>query len=499
MANGSEMFKQARLAQAEWAKTSYRERARILLRVRDRLLADADAIARTISMDNGKTELDALATEVLPAAMAIGFYARAGKDYTRAKRIRGGNIALFNKKSYLHYEPWGVVGIISPWNYPFSIPFSEVIMALLMGNAVILKVASDTPQVAAAIVKCFEGVGLPAGLFSLLNLPGKEAGKALIENRVDKLFFTGSVQVGKELMAMASEKLIPVVLELGGADAAIICEDADLALTAGGILWAGFSNAGQSCAGVQRVLIHENIYDEFAALLAKKVAALRVGSGLAPDTDMGPLISPRQRDTVRAQVDECIRMGAKVLAAGSIPDGAEADKNAAWYPATILADCPPDSPIMAEEVFGPVVGLVKFTDEAEAIRLANSSSMGLTASVWSRDRKRARALAAQIEAGSVMINDHLMSHGLAETPWGGYRDSGIGLTHSRLGLEEMLRVKTVIDDSLPFRKRNIFWHPYSRQVYEGLKSIIIALYAKKPGQRLKALPGLVRIFFRYFI
>lgn len=511
------IFATAWAAQKKWVELPFAHRERALVKVQNNLVARKEEVARTISLENGKTLVDAMATEVLPAILGLDFYRREARQLCKKKAVRGGSIALYNKRSFTIREPWGVVGIISPWNYPFAIPFSEVVMALLMGNAVVLKVASDTQLVAQEIKKCFENCDLPEGLVSVVNIPGREVGPFFIEQNVDKLFFTGSVAVGKELMNLASEKLIPLVLELGGADAAIVCEDADLNLACGGVLWAGFSNAGQSCAGVQRVLVHETVYEPFAQMLAERVKSLRVGVGQDFDIDMGPMVSMRQRDEVGRQVSESIAMGARVLEGSARADrlgradrlagelggtgslaGANATYSAPFYPPTILVDCPLDAPILREEVFGPVIALLPFATEADAISIANGIGLALTASVWSRNKRRAELLAIKINAGTVMINDHLMAHGLAETPWGGFGESGFGKTHGRAGLEEMSRLKTVVHDILPARKQNIFWPPYSKKMYEGIVAIIDSLYDTSLWARLRALPKMVRIFLRYF-
>jgi succinate-semialdehyde dehydrogenase/glutarate-semialdehyde dehydrogenase len=390
------------------------------------------------------------------------------------------------------YCPWGVVGIISPWNYPFSIPFAEVVMALLAGNAVILKTASATPGVGRAIGAVFAAAGLPEGLFTAIEMPGKEAGPAFINGGVDKLFFTGSTTVGRELMALASRRLLPLVLELGGADAAIVRADADLDRAVWGIIWAAFSNAGQSCGGVQRVLVHRAVYGPFLEKLCAKVRALRPGTD--ENADLGPLISLTQKGAVKKQVDACVAAGATIAAQspGSLED------DSPFAPAIVLTGCAPETPIMAAEVFGPVVAVLPVADDQEALRLANASPYGLTASVWSRDRGAARKVAAGINAGAVMINDHLMSHGLAETPWGGFGDSGLGRTHGEAGYREMLKPNVIVDDTLPWAKRNLWWHPYSGKVHRGIRAITALLPGNSGVDRLKALPRVVRFVFRYW-
>jgi succinate-semialdehyde dehydrogenase/glutarate-semialdehyde dehydrogenase len=485
------LIDRARRAQAVWAALPYGERCLRLKKAGGRFAARIDELAETIHRENGKLPMDALAAELLPAVLALDYYIRRGKGFLADRKLSGGNPLMFNKRSRMIYKPYGVVGIISPWNYPFAIPFSEVVMALLAGNGVLLKTASVVPGVGRALADIFSGVDLPEGLFSLVELPGAEAGPAFISGNgsggVDKLFFTGSTAVGRELMAQAAPRLLPLVLELGGADAAIVREDADLDRAAAGIVWAGFANAGQSCGGAQRIILHRKIYEPFLA----KLRALT--ESLVPGKDLGPMTTLKQKEAVRKQVEACLAKGARIAAQspGSLED------DSPFAPALVLTGLTADMPAMAEEIFGPVLALIPAADDEEALKIANASSYGLTGSVWSRSPRRARELARRINAGAVMINDHLMSHGLAETPWGGFGDSGLGRTHGELGFREMLKAQVIIDDVLPGVKRNLFWHPYSERVYRGIRAAVEFL-AGTPGSRIRAIPAVLKIFFRYW-
>jgi succinate-semialdehyde dehydrogenase/glutarate-semialdehyde dehydrogenase len=492
----AEIIHRAREAQTLWAELPYREREQRVKKTARRLGAEIGSLTETIHRENGKLRIDALAAELIPALLGIRYYLKKGRSLCAPRRVFGGSLFMFNKRSRFVYSPWGVVGIISPWNYPFSIPFSEVVMALLAGNAVILKTASLTPGVGQALAKLFEAAELPNGLLTLLELPGKEAGPALIAGGVDKLFFTGSTAVGRELMALAAPRLLPLVLELGGADAAIVRADADLDRAAAGIVWAGFSNAGQSCGGAQRVLVHREVYPAFLEKLNALTAKLRPGDG--EEADLGPLLTARQREAVEQQVAACLALGARLSAQSPVPAAGALVNPDRFYPATVLTGLSPQMPVMMEEIFGPVLGVCPVVDDEEALRIANASAYGLTASVWSRNHRRARQLAARLNAGAVMINDHLMSHGLAETPWGGFGDSGLGRTHGEAGFREMQKLKVVVDDILPGAKRNLWWQPYSARLYRGLQSIADLLGGPGPGRRLRAIPGVLRAFLRYW-
>ncbi|MDR2470602.1 MAG: aldehyde dehydrogenase family protein [Treponema sp.] len=485
------LIQKAREAQRDWEALPYRVRSARLKKAGAYLSSHADDLIGTIHRDNGKLPIDALAAEVLPAIMALSWYRKRGRRFLAPRRIPGGSLLMFNKRSRLVHRPWGVVGIISPWNYPFSIPFSEAVMALLAGNAVLLKTASLCPGVGRFLEAVFGAAELPEGLFSYVELPGPGAGPAFVgtaeEPGVDKLFFTGSTAVGRELAVLGAKRFLPLVLELGGADAAIVRADADLDRAAAGIIWAAFANAGQSCGGVQRIIVHGAVHDSFLRKLRALTEALR------PGIDLGPMASLRQKETVRDQVEACLAAGARIAAKSGgafLQDGKTLDA-----PALVLTAVKPGMPVMDGEIFGPVAAVIPAADDEEALRIANDSPYGLTGSVWSRNRRLARRLAARINAGAVMVNDHLMSHGLAETPWGGFGDSGLGRTHGEAGFGEMVRTQVIVDDILPGVKRNIFWQPYSEKIYRGLR----ALADLAAGVRIvRALPGALGIVFRYW-
>lgn len=489
------MVRRAQEAQKLWEQFSVEERVKHVLKIRDYLTENADRIAETISRDNGKTRMDAFATEVLPAMMAVSYYCKNANRFLRDKKLKSGNIILINKRSKIIRVPYGVVGIISPWNYPFSIPFSEVVMGLLAGNAVILKTASETQMVGLELKDAVESANLLKGIFHFVNLPGKIAGDAFIENGINKIFFTGSVAIGKYLMEKAARTLTPLCLELGGNDAMIICEDADPYRAAMGALWAGFQNAGQSCGGVERIYLHEKIYEQFMNTLKDKIEKLRVDYDTDYNADMGCMTTQRQIETVNKHIQDALGKGAKVFAQSKTPANNRL-KN--FLPATVLINVNHEMDIMRDETFGPVVGVMKFNDYNEAVRLANDSYLGLTGSVWTKNQKRGEEIARQIKAGVVTINDHLMSHGLSETPWGGFKESGIGRTHGELGFDEMTQPMVIVKDVLPFVKKNLWWHPFNKNLYDGLKGVSDMLYNKKFSKRAKGMIDLLKIVPRIF-
>ncbi len=487
--------RRARIAQKSWAQKPVKERMPYFYGVLQYLTDHVDELAETIARDNGKLRIDALAAEVLPAALATHYYIRKAPKFLRSKKLSSASIAFANKRSLVRRVPYGVLGIISPWNYPFAIPFSEVIMGLMAGNAVILKTASETQMVGQALKQVFAAAELPEHLFQVVNIPGREAGPGFLNAGVDKLFFTGSVPVGKTLMKRAADTLTPLNLELGGNDAMIVCADANLERAANGAVWAGLSNAGQSCGGVERIYVQEQAYASFCEILKAKTEQLRVGYDHDFNVDMGAITTERQQKTIQGQIDDALSKGARILAQSSVV------QNPDWshlMPATVLVDVTHEMDIMKHETFGPVLTVMPFSTEEEALRLANDSYLGLTGSVWSANRSRAKKLAGRIQAGAITINDHLMSHGLAETSWGGFKQSGIGRTHGEWGFMEMTHSQFIVDDRLGHLNRDLWWQPYSESLYNGLKGVLTGLFANGPVLRLKGWLAALKIVPRLF-
>lgn len=458
------IFEKARAAQKVWALKTFPERAEHINKMRRYIVDNAESLAKTISQSNGKTLTDALATEVLPCALACSWYGKNAGKVLKPK-IRGGGSLLFaNKRNRITHLPLGVIGIISPWNYPLSIPFGEIIMAFMAGNGVMLKVAAATPAVGQAIEDIISAGDLPEGLFHHVVGSGADVAAAFFANKIAKLFFTGSVNAGKQLMAQAAATLTPVSLELGGNDAMIVLEDADLERASNGAAWGGYQNAGQSCGGVERIYVVESVYHQFVELLSRKTRALRHGAGHEQfNVDIGSITTAGQLNTVKQHLEDAVQKGA-TIAAQSQPVGPQ---EGLFHPATLVLDVSEDMLVMKEETFGPVIAVAKVKDQEEAIRRANDSNLALTSSVWTRDHKRGHAIALRLETGVTTINDHLYTHGLSEAPWGGWKESGLGRTHGPEGLLEMTNMKLVNWDMLP-SKRNMWWYPFDQKTWQGM-------------------------------
>jgi acyl-CoA reductase-like NAD-dependent aldehyde dehydrogenase len=484
----------AREASTAWSRLPIRVRAAGLAGIGDFLVDHADAIAQTIAADTGKTRIEALATEVIPARIALSYYQRKAPGFLKPRILPPSSFLLANKWSRIVRVPYGVIGIISPWNYPFAIPFSEIIMGILAGNAVLFKAAGQSRGAAAMIETCMQQCPIPKGLFSLLQMPGCLAGPALLGAGVDKLFFTGSVEVGKQLMAKAAETLTPVSLELGGNDPMLVCEDADIERAVSGAVWAGLQNCGQSCGGVERIYVHKKVYEDFVDGLKTRVASLEVGPDVDFRADMGAMTTQRQMGTVRAHLEDALSKGAVIAARSSMREGAKGH----FMDAVVLVDVDHRMLVMREETFGPVLGVMKVKDMDEAIRLANDSTHGLTGSVWSRNARRAEAIGRGIQAGVITINDHLVSHGMPETPWGGFKASGIGRTHGELGFQEMTQPQAIVHDVLGSAKRALWWPPYSEEVYRGLKGAMQVFYGANLLRRVSGIKPLLKILPRLF-
>lgn len=463
----ADIFDKARKVQKAWGNVSYKTRATHMQRMADYIRDNADYLAETISKDNGKLKVDALVTEVIPAIGSINWYSKNAAKVLKDELILPSSLVFSNKLSKRTFQPLGVIGIVSPWNYPLSIPFGEIIMALMAGNAVVLKVAADTPMIGLLIKEILDHAALPEGLFTLVTGSGSKVVNAMLENGVNKIFFTGSTFAGKAVMKACAEYLTPCSLELGGNDAMIVLEDASIEKAVNGALWAGCQNAGQSCGGVKRVYVHEKVYDQFVEMATKKVAALRHGyNGF--DADLGSVTTEKQFLSLKKDLELALEQGARI-AAQSQPVG---EQKGYFFPATLLVDVTHDMEFTKEEIFGPFLPIMKVKSEHEAIECANDSKYGLTASVWTGSNSRGKKVAKQLEAGAVTINDHLYTHGLAETDWGGPKESGLGRTHGKLGLYEMVEPKLVNWDWLGVMKVNPWWFPFNEKKYKSLKKAL---------------------------
>ncbi len=462
-----------------WASLPLADRARYMRRAGQAIIDGLDELAELLAREQGKARSEAYTMELLPTIDSLRWLADAGPGILADERVPL-PIFLKQKRARFTFEPLGVVGVIAPWNYPWSIPFGEVAIALMAGNGVVLKPASLTPLIGQRIQEVFERAGVPEGLVRVVHGGGR-VGRALVESSAAKIFFTGSVEVGREVGEECARRMKGSVLELGGKDPMIVCADANLPNAISGCLWGGFANAGQTCSGIERVYVVREVADRFVEGVVEGARELRVGDPLGWDTEIGPMVSPEQLDSVRELVDDAVAAGATLHCGGAEPP---------FYRPAVLTGVTHDMRIMREEVFGPVVPIVTVEDEDEAIALANDSEFGLGASVWTMNRAKGERIAGRIGAGMVWVNDHMFSHGACSCSWGGVKQSGIGRSHSKFGLWECTNIKLVTWE--PSRTRDFWWHPYDASLGRAMRASAKLLYGRdsdKPGAlREGALP-----------
>jgi acyl-CoA reductase-like NAD-dependent aldehyde dehydrogenase len=475
--------------QPYWAALPLAERARYMRRAAQVIIDSLDELSELLSREQGKPRNESYTMELLPTIDALNWVADVGPEILGDEKVR---LPLWAKQKQARfvYQPLGVVGVIAPWNYPWSIPMGEVAIALMCGNGVVLKPASLTPLIGQKIQEVFERAGFPEGLVRTVH-GGGAVGGALVESSAAKIFFTGSVDVGRRVGIQCAEQLKGSVLELGGKDPMIVLSDANLSLAVAGGLWGGFANAGQTCSGIERVYVMNDVYDRFAEEFVKGAQKLRVGDPMDWNVEIGPMVSEEQHDLVMELVDDAVANGATLRCGGSVPG--PNGVSGKFIAPTVLTDVTHDMRIMREEIFGPVVPLLSVDSEDEAIALANDSEFGLGASVWTGDKERGERIARRVEAGSVWINDHLFTHGACSCAWGGVKDSGIGRSHSRHGFYECVTLKqTLYERGL---MKNVWWHPYDKSLGTTINTAAKLLYGRdsdKAGALRKGIGPMIK-------
>jgi acyl-CoA reductase-like NAD-dependent aldehyde dehydrogenase len=462
-----------------WAALSLEDRARYMRRAGDVLLEDLDEIAELLTNEQGKPRVESYTMELLPTIDSLKWIADNGPEILADEKL---SMPLFlkSKSAKFTFEPIGVVGVIAPWNYPWSIPFGEVAIALMAGNGVVLKPASLTPLIGERIRKTFEKAGLPEGLVRTVHGGGR-IGDALVKSTAGKIFFTGSVEVGRKVGVECAKRMKGSVLELGGKDPQIVCPDADLANAISGAVWGGFANAGQTCSGIERVYVHRDVADAFIDGVVRETERLTVGDPRGWTTEVGPMVSEDQAKIVTELLEDAVESGATKLTGG--PTEVEGMKGSFIAP-VVLTGVTHEMRIMKEEIFGPVLPIVTVDSEEEAIELANDSEFGLGASIWTKDRAKGERMAHQIESGMVWVNDHSFSHGACVCAWGGVKDSGLGRSHSKFGFYECVNIKQLTWE--PGWTRDLWWQPYDRKLGDAIRYSAQLLYSRN-GNRLQAL------------
>ncbi len=426
----------ARAAQAAWKSSAFAERKRILLRFHDLVLARQDEILDLLQLESGKARKHAF-EEVLDVAITARYYANTAKRHLKPRRRRGALPLL--TATWEHHHPVGVVGIIAPWNYPLTLSISDAIPALAAGNGVVLKPDAQTPFSALWGAALLDEAGLPADLLAVVTGSGAELGPHIID-RVDYVMFTGSTRTGRTIARQAAERLIPSSMELGGKNAMIVCADADVAKAVEGAERALFSNAGQLCISIERLMVHDRVADEFTERLVERTKKMKLATGLDYSADMGSLISASQLETVRAHVDDAVAKGATILAGGR----SRPEIGPYFHEPTLLGGVSEDMTLFANETFGPVVAISRFASEDEAIERANDSEFGLNFSVWTKSASRGRQIATRLEAGTVNVNEaYAAAWASVDSPMGGMKASGLGRRHGAEGIQKYCEPQTV--------------------------------------------------------
>jgi acyl-CoA reductase-like NAD-dependent aldehyde dehydrogenase len=471
----------AREAQKSWAANSARQRCTYLRKIRDAIYEHRTEVTAAISLETGKPHVEAVFAELLLTLDTADFLARQSPEWLRPEPVPHHNIGVKAKAGRLYFQPFGVVAIISPWNYPFSIPMAQILSALVAGNAVLLKPSELTPRVGEVIAKVISAAGIPSGLVQVLQ-GGSVLGAAIIEADPEKVFFTGSAATGRKIAEACARRLIPTSLELGGKDAMLVLADADLDTASSAAVWGGFMNCGQTCISVERIYVEEAIAQPFIALCLEKTKKLRLGPPSEADAEIGPMIRTSQLEKVEAQLRDAAARGAQILAGGN----RRSDLGPTFYEPTVVTNVDHSMQIMREETFGPVIAIRPVKSADEAIALANDSEFALSASVWTSNAAKGRAIAQQIRSGSVMINDVASYYGISEAPHGGSGSSGWGRSHSRFGLLEMVQVKYVDLDLLP-RTPKSWWFGYNENVAAAADRFVDFLFAPRWTRRMAAL------------
>jgi acyl-CoA reductase-like NAD-dependent aldehyde dehydrogenase len=482
----------ARAAQCAWGRASLATRRQVLRQLLEFILEHSDEICDAVVADSGKTRENAMLGEIWPVCEKLRWVIRNGPKHLRPESVSSG--LMLHKKAAIEFHPLGVIGVICPWNYPFQNILGPAIPALMAGNAVVVKVSEWSAWSSLYFQQIFDRVLTAAGfspdLVKIVN--GYAAtGAALVSSGVDSLVFTGSVENGRRVLEGCVKNLTPVILELGGKDAMIICDDADIDQSVHAAVNGVFINAGQNCMSAERLLVFDSVFDEFRDRVVALTQGLRQGASTESQlVDVGAIVSPIQLDLIERRVEAAVAEGARVLVGGK----RAFSERGQYFEPTILTDVTQTMAIMQEELFGPVMILHRVGGEEEAIRVANGTRFGLSSTVMSKDSKRAQRIAEQIVAGSTCINDFGLCYMAQDLPFGGAKNSGIGRLNGREGLRAFTNIKATLRDRLPMHRPNRLF-PVRQGDYDLARNTIRFIYDKRIGHRASALAEIVKHAF----
>jgi acyl-CoA reductase-like NAD-dependent aldehyde dehydrogenase len=485
-----DIISRARVAQNAWAKSPIRERCAKLRDLRERIMASRNELADAVVRESGKPRVEALFADIFVALDSAEYWSKNAQSALRTRRVPHHSTAAKAKRGYLAYDPFGVITIICSWNYPLAIPLSQIIPAIAAGNAVVCKSSDYTPQCGALIEKLFTGAGFPIGLVKIVQ-GGGEVGQALIDASPDKVMFTGSVATGRRVAESCAKKLIPSVLELGGKDAMIVLADADLEVASSAAVWGSYTNCGQVCLSVERLFVEQSAAERFIALCVEKTRKLRLGPGNDPQTDVGPLIRPQHVRRMIDLVDDAVSRGANLLCGGC----ARPELGPNFFEPTVIAGVDSSMKLFQEETFGPILAIQAVKDPQEAIMRANDSPFALAASIWTKNKIRGIAVAVELRAGAVMVNDTISYFGITEAPHGGCGASGWGRTHGQAGILEMVQMKYIDVDGLPHSEKP-WWYRYGADLERAADAFLQFEFSSGIGAKLRHARLAMKTFFR---
>lgn len=459
----------ARAAQEAWGALPVEERCERVLRYRDALVDRADELVDLLVRECGKPRHEALLHEVMVAVDLTTYFAKVAPKLLAPREIAFH--LMRHRKGYIEYVPRGVVGVISPWNYPLQLSLRDVIMAILAGNAAVLKPSEVTPLIGLKAKELWDGAGMPEDLFQVVTGDGK-TGAALIDAGVELVVFTGGVSTGRRVAAACGERLIPCIMELGGKAPLIACADADVERTARGIVFGGFTNSGQVCISVERVYAHRDVHERLVGRVVELTRELRQGDPAAGVVDVGAIIFPKQIDVAEKHIADAVAKGAELKVGGKRRPG-----KGQFFEPTVLDRCNHSMTVMTEEIFGPIVPIMEVSSDDEAVRLSNDSHLGLNAYVFSKDREHGLRVAERIQAGSVLVNDVISNGGCPDAPFGGIKQSGFGRVMGDESLREMCSVRHLSVDRVALGKNDPLWFPYTEKSYEWFKKGMRAMFS----------------------
>jgi acyl-CoA reductase-like NAD-dependent aldehyde dehydrogenase len=476
----------AREAYPVWNRMTFAQKKKIFRAARNILLRRAREVAELVTREKGSPIVESMNADVLTGLELLDYYGHNLEKIRAPHKQKLHMPFLAHKKNTFLFQPLGVSLIISPWNFPFIIPFGDTLSALAAGNTVVLRPSSATPFTGLIVGEIFLEAGLPPGVLNVLSTLTAQAEFLISQPTVDTVMFTGSVGVGKRVMELASRNLTHVVLELGGKDPMVVLEDADLEKAARGALWGGFMNTGQSCASIERIYVDSRVSNRFLERLVDLTKSLKVGDPIEPDVDVGPMTTLGQLETVQEHIADAQAKGARTLCGGTRMN----DLPGYFLQPAVLSQVNHSMKIMTDETFGPVLPVQTVSGLDEALALANDCQYGLTASVWTRDKKKAIWMAERLEAGTVTVNDHMFSFSEPKAIWGGVKKTGVGRSHGPYGLLEISNIKFV---SLDFHKRTdqFWWYPYGKLKQAIMEKVVVLLHHRSFIKRLRALFGLL--------